>query len=171
MSQSTWKVWKKRMTSGEYIFSIHLVIFISPLIASRNNFPHTLRMALAQRTSKKSTPMRMRPFVKIPLSSRQRRRRTGRPNARSILRLASLLNNVKPRSSQRSRPLKPMVEMLRMRTMKRTKSNRHVSFTSLSCAFSFHACSRLRCVFMCTYPNPRKDNGYLCLVLTTRIVP
>jgi hypothetical protein len=152
--------------SISFIFT--LLFNISPSIASRSNFLHTLRMTLAQTTSKKSTPMRMRPFVRIPLLSRHRRRRIGRPKARNILHLASLLNNVKPRSRKRSRPSKPMVEMPRTRTKKRTRSNWHFSFASLSYAFSYHACSRLRCVFMFAYPNPRKDHGCLCLVLTSR---
>lgn len=134
------------------IFFVFNFSHISPSIASRSNFPHTLRMALAQRTSRKSTPMRMRPFVRIPLLSRQKKRRTGRPKARNILQLASLLKNVKPRSRQRSSPSRPMAEMPRTRTKMRTKSSWHFFFASLSYAFSCHACSHLRCVFMCAYP-------------------
>ena len=123
---------------------ITLLFNISPSIASRSNFPHTLRMKLARRISKKYTPMRMRPFEKIPLLSRQRRRRTGRPNPRSILHPALLSNNVKTRSSQRSRPSKPMVEMPRTRTMRRTKSN-GISLSRV-CPMPSHVMHALACV-------------------------
>ena len=123
-------------------------------IASRSNFPRISRMALAQKTSKRSTQMRMRPFVRILHLSRPKRRRTGRPKARNIQQLASLLNNVKPKSRQRSRPLKTIKVMPRKRTRKRMKSNWHFSSASLSHAFSYRAHFRLRCVFMCDYPDP-----------------
>ncbi len=158
------------MTSGEYI--CHICCFISHLpIASRSNFPHTLLMALAQRTSRKSTPTRMRPFVRIPPLSQQKRRRTGRPKARNTQQIVSLLSNVKPKSRQRSRLSKPMVEMPRTRTKKRTKSNWHFSSATLFYASSCHSRSRLCHIFMCAYPNPREDHARLCLVLTTWAVP
>ena len=155
MSQSIWRVWKRRTTNGKYIFRISSVIFVThPPIALRSNFPRTLRMELAQRILKRSTPMPMQLFVRIPPSSQPIRRRTGRPKERNILHLVSLMNNEKPKFRRRLRHSKlVVVPRPRMRT-KRTMSDR------FSCPIAYHtmchACLWHCCVFVSVYPNPRE---------------
>lgn len=128
MSQSIWRVWKRRTMNGKYILRISLAISLShPPIASRSSFPHTLRMVLVQKILKRSTPMPMQQFVRIPPSSQPKRQKIGKLNARNMLHLVSLTNNGKPKSNRRLRRSKPVVApQTRMKTKMRMMNNRGI---------------------------------------------
>jgi len=140
--------------NGKYILRISLAISLShPPIASRSSSRHTLRMALVQKISKRSTPMPMRPFVRIPPSSQPKSQKTGKPNARNMPHLASLSNKGKSKSSQRLRRSKPVVAprmraMMKMRMMNRWGDSPP---RSVSHAFSCHAPLWHRCIFIPTH--------------------
>jgi len=140
--------------NGKYILRTSLAISLShPPIASRSSFPHTLRMVLVQKISKRSTPMPMQPFVRIPPSSQPKSQKTGKPNARNMLHLASLSNKGKPKSRRRLRRSKPVVAPRMRTTMKMRMMNSwgNSSPRSVSHAFSCHALLWHRCIFIPTH--------------------
>ena len=142
--------------NGKYILRISLAISLShPPIASRSSFPHTLRMVLVQKISKRSTPMPMRPFERIPPSSQPKSQKTGKPNARNMLHLASLSNKGKPKSRRRLRRSKPVVAPRMRTTMKMRMMNSWGKFLSSERI----TCLLMSGTFMASlyiHPNPRK---------------
>jgi len=140
--------------NGKYILRISLAVSLShPPIASRSSFPHTLRMILVQKILKRSTPMPMQQFVRIPPSSQPKRQKIGKPNARNMLHLVSLTHNGKPKSKRGLRRSKPVVvPRTRMKTKMRMMNNRgNSSPSSVSHAFSCHAPLWRRCMFILTH--------------------
>jgi hypothetical protein len=160
------------MTSGMHNFGIFFARFLPGFsIASRSNFPPILRMALAQKISRRSTPMPMQLFAKTQPSSQHRRRRIGKPKPRNMQPLASPSSSVRPKSRLRLRHSKPVVEVLRTRTGMRTRTRMKNNLLLLShedivsYALSCFAGSCPLGVFVSAYPGPQKS------MLCFRILP
>lgn len=140
--------------NGKYILRIsHIISLSHPPIASRSSFPHTLQMVLARKILKRSTPMPMQPFVRIPPSSQPTRQKTGKPKARNMLHLVLLSNNGRPTSRRRLRRSKRVVaRRTRMKTkMRMTNSWGDASPPSVLHAFSCHAPLWRRYMFIPTH--------------------
>jgi hypothetical protein len=145
--------------NGKYILRISLAISLShPPIASRSSFPHTLRMVLVQKILKRSTPMPMQQFVRIPPSSQPKRQKIGKPNVRNMVHLASLTNNGKPKSKRRLRRSKLVVVLqTRMKTKMRMMNNLSGEFLSLE---ERSTCLLVSCTLMASlyvHPNPERS--------------